>query len=443
MASVPKFYLRNKPSKDGKHQIILKYSFNGQRLEYYCGISIKPDDYNAEYWKGKKKPVKLSAVNGININNRLIDIQADTLSIISDTKGEDLNPAYIREKLDLIYKPKPVEPTKQQELAPEYEISFIKYFEKVIKDSRNGIRLMKKPSSKAGQRYSERAIKNYGVTLSAIKRYVKYYGFTDLKFEYIDEDFYNSFRGFCYNTESKEKATFAGYIKDIKTLMAETGRDNQTTEFIKPTYEADTVALTTQQIDLIANLDLNDTDKYYTNDIGKKISFDTLGRVRDLFLIGSYTGLRFSDFSRLDINTIDGNFIRLKQQKTSDRVTIPIMSKLKPVLAKYKELPTITNQKFNDYIKHVAELAGLTEIRTVSNTKGNKINIEKRPLYKLVSSHCCRRSYATNMFKAGIPPMLIMSATGHKTEQSFLKYIRANNDDKAKLLADVMSKLGL
>jgi len=62
----------------------------------------------------------------------------------------------------------------------------------------------------------------------------------------------------------------------------------------------------------------------------------------------------------------------LKQTKTGNRVTIPIMSKLRPVLSKYQErLPTISNQKSNDYLKHVARLAGLTKNRTFSNTKRN------------------------------------------------------------------------
>lgn len=47
------------------------------------------------------------------------------------------------------------------------------------------------------------------------------------------------------------------------------------------------------------------------------------------------------------------------------------------------------------------------------------------------------------MFKVRIPTLLIMSATGHKTEKSFLKYIRATNEDKSRLLADWMDKLGI
>ena len=146
----------------------------------------------------------------------------------------------------------------------------------------------------------------------------------------------------------------------------------------------------------------------------------------------------------LDETLVKGNFIKIKQTKTSGRVTIPIMSKLRTVLDKYPEaLPTLSSQNFNDYFKIVGELAGLTDITKQTNHKGNTENVTFTPLYQLLSSHICRRSYATNMFKAGIPSMLIQSATGHKTESSFLKYIRASDDTKAQLLAKALQNLGL
>lgn len=436
----PKFYLDTKPLKDGKFQLLLSYSFNGHRLKYYPNINLKEDDYVKDYWKGNKKPIKLTAAHAPQYNSLLKNIEADAIRLVTETKGEDLNPSYIREQLDLIYKVKPAEP---EPLTEFIETSFIKHFEKVIKDSRNGKRLIKR-GTKSGQRYGASAIKNYGITLSAINRYLKFNGKKDLEFTEVNQSFYNDFLHFCYEIEQKEKATFAGYVKNIKTLMAEVDLKSQTVNFTKPTYEAHTVYLTSQQIDLLASLDLSNPESYVTNDKGARIYYPTLERVRDLFLIGAYTGLRFSDFSVLNSKSINGNYIEVKQIKTGGLVTIPIMSKLKPVLAKYaNELPTISNQKFNDYIKHVAELAGLNKIEVIRNTKGNKENTTKAPLHALITSHCCRRSYATNMFKAGVPPMLIMGSTGHKTESSFLKYIRTDSKEKAKLLAETMQKLGL
>ncbi|RZJ54096.1 MAG: hypothetical protein EOO44_06280 [Flavobacterium sp.] len=433
----PKIYIRQKANKDGKHQLLLSYFFNSNRLEYYTGISVNKTDYVENYFKGNKKPIKQTAAYAAYYNDKLKNIEADAVKLATEAKGDNLNAQFVREQLDLIYKPKPIEPEPISEFV---ETSFIKFFEKAIADSKSGKRLI----ANTGQRYSLSMIKHYGVTLSALKRYLKFIEQKDLSIQDVDADFYERFRDFCYNEESKEKTTFGGYIRDIKTLMNQNGNSKQIETFKKPSYEADTIYLTTIELQKLADLDLSDSTKFYRNKKNQNIYYHTLDKVRDLYLIGAYTGLRFSDFSKLEIKSVEGNFIKLKQQKTGNRVVIPIMSKLKPVLSKYpNELPTISNQKFNDYIKHIAELAGLTEVRTMTNTKGNKLNTFKVQLNSLVTSHSCRRSYATNMFKAGVPPMLIMSATGHKTESSFLKYIRATSEDKAKLLAETLEKLGL
>nr|WP_294894358.1 tyrosine-type recombinase/integrase [uncultured Pedobacter sp.] len=432
----PKVYLRPKPSKDGKHQILISYFIQGKRLEYYTGISIKKTDFK----NTGEHSIKSTALHSASFNQKIKNIKADAVKFATEAKGDDINPKFIREQLDAIYKPREDDNTQ---LEQPKETSFIKYFEKAINDSKAGKRLIS-TGKRNGSRYSLRAIKNYSVSLSAIKRYLEYSELKDLSFDDIDKDFYNGFRDFCYNIENKEKSTFAGYIKDIKTLMSESEHLFKTKDFVLPSYESDTIYLTNEEIDKISNIDLSDSTKHFTNIEGEKIFYPTLDRVRDLYLIGAYSGLRFSDLQELELNSIEGNFIRLKQAKTGARVAIPVMSKLKPIILKYPDqLPTISNQKFNQYIKYVAELAGLNEVRTIKNTKGNKENSTKHPLYSLITSHSCRRSYATNMFKAGVPPMLIMSATGHKTESSFLKYIRATNEDKAKLLAEALNKLGL
>ena len=438
----PKFYLEPRPSTDQIQAINMFYSFNGARLQYYTGIRIEIKYFRPECNTSDTiKPIKSTAPFAAQLNSKLTDIKTDAIKLVNDTKGENLNVKYIREQLDLIYKPKNLKPPLSTEATPPS--TFITFFERIIEDSKSGKRLISSGKNN-GSRYTRNAYKNYGITLSAVKRYLNYRGIKDLTFQDIRKSFYEDFRDYCYNIEQKEKSTFGSYIKDIKTVMSESNTPGfKTQDFVMPSYEADTLYLTASEIDKIAALDLSDKTRMFNTPKGS-ISYNTLDKVRDLFLVGCFTGLRFSDFSTLEPSSIESNFIKLKQVKTGGRVTIPIINSLRPILNKYKDaLPTISNQKFNDYIKHVAYLAGLTENRKMKNTKGNLTNESTSPLYCLITSHCCRRSYATNMFKAGVPPMLIMSATGHKTETSFLKYIRANNDDKAKLLAETLQKLGL
>ncbi|WP_069658627.1 tyrosine-type recombinase/integrase [Arcticibacter eurypsychrophilus] len=458
----PKFYLEPRPSTDGVQAINMFYSFQGRRLQYYTGVRIEIKHFRPECNSSNTiQPIKNIAPFAESYNKRLKEMASAAVTIVSDTKGEDLTVPYVREQLDLIYKPQPPEPAP----APEFRHTFISYFEQLIEDSKTGKRLIKKRGKSFGKRFTRNSIKNYGVTLSAIKRYLEYADIRTLPFEGVNKDFYEDFMFFCYDIEQKEISTFAGFIKDIKTVMMESKEPGFIADdFIMPSYESDTIYLNSNEIDRIANLDLSSYARFVTHQVvardkaGKnilntkgdktykpeKVTYKVLDKCRDLFLIGAYTGLRFGNFSNLDTQSVSGNFIKVKQIKTGARVTIPIMEKLKPVLAKYPtELPTLSNQKFNAYIKLVSELAGLTDIRIIKNYKGNIESETSQPLYSLVTSHCCRRSYATNMFNKGVSPMLIMSATGHKSESNFLKYIRTTDEQKANLLAETFVKLGL
>ncbi len=440
----PKFYLEPRPTPNNAQAINMFYSFAGQRLQYYTGVRIDVNYYRKECNDSNTiPPIKTTAPNATIFNQRLKNIATDAIKIVNEAKGKNLNIKYVTAQLDLIYKPKQAEPEPEK----PFEHNFISFFEQLLKDTQSGKRLISQGKN-VGKKYTLNSIKNYSTALVAVKRYLDFEGIKLLPLNEVNKDFYESFRNFCYDVEKKEVSTFAGYVKRIKSVMFESGTTTfKIKEFQTPFYEADTIYLTLAEIDKLANLDLKDGTKNITRHLNNKaeqISYTTLNKTRDIFLIGAYSGLRFCDINALEPQSIDGNFIKVKQIKTGGRITIPIMSRLRPILDKYpNELPTLSNQKFNDYIKEVGKLAGLTEMRTVKNFKGNTYNETQSPLYALITSHCCRRSYATNMFKAGVPPMLIMSATGHKTETSFLKYIRANNEDKANLLAETLTKLGL
>lgn len=96
----------------------------------------------------------------------------------------------------------------------------------------------------------------------------------------------------------------------------------------------------------------------------------------------------------------------------------------------------ISQQKFNDYLKEVCELAGINDLITFYQTRGEKREQITLPKYQLITSHTARRSFATNAFKAGLPSISIMKITGHKTERSFLKYIKITKEENAKLIME-------
>ena len=79
----------------------------------------------------------------------------------------------------------------------------------------------------------------------------------------------------------------------------------------------------------------------------------------------------------------------------------------------------------------VALRAGINEPVTIERSKGVFIVGQVIEKHNLVTSHTARRSAATNMFLGGIPPISIMQITGHKTESSFMKYLKMSAKDNA------------
>jgi integrase len=153
-----------------------------------------------------------------------------------------------------------------------------------------------------------------------------------------------------------------------------------------------------------------------------------------MFIIGCDTGLRFSDLSRLTKDNINSdNTISIKTQKTGKVVVIPMTPRVKTIFEKYNYvLPdSISNQKYNEYLKDIARRANLKEpISTTRTIKGMLVTrtVEK---WELVTSHTARRSFATNAFLADVPAIAIMKITGHKTESAFMKYIKMTAKDNA------------
>jgi integrase len=120
-------------------------------------------------------------------------------------------------------------------------------------------------------------------------------------------------------------------------------------------------------------------------------------------------------------------YISIQTQKTGETVIIPCNPIVKQIFAKHGgKLPRpISNQKFNDYIKEVCREAGLTETGRLTKTP-------QKPLFDCISAHTARRSFATNMYLSGFPPIEIMKITGHRSEKTFLKYIRITKEETAK-----------
>jgi hypothetical protein len=415
-----KFYLKDKKSKE-ETQVYLQFNFNyfetditGKKkyvkLRYYTGEKINPRFWNSEKQRAKETK-KFSGYS--EFNNRLNDIEKSIFDIYRQVKNdkEIPTPELLKEKL-LTHYNKYTKPTKEPHLY-----SLFSYFEYFIKDN--------------SKRKQKNTIKKYKTTLTHLKNFAEIKGYKDILFKDISLDFYYDFSDYLTLDLRLAGNTVGIYIKILKTVLNDAYEkgihDNKTHKnkkfkvFDEPTEK---IYLTDNELTAIYNLDLSNNKR--------------LDKVRDLFIIGCYTALRFSDFNRIKKENIieNGRILKFHTQKTDELVYIPIHYRVVEIMQKYDNSapPTISNQKMNAYIKEVGKLAGIDEVIIRSQKKGN-LQIEKKyKKYELITTHTARRSGATNMFKSGIPPINIMKITGHRTEKAFMRYIRITQEENAKTL---------
>ena len=183
---------------------------------------------------------------------------------------------------------------------------------------------------------------------------------------------------------------------------------------------------------------------------------DALENAKDWLIIGCYLGQRVSDLLTLtkdNISVKNGiRLIELTQTKTGKKVAIPLDQKVEDILSKRNgDFPrAISKAKFNRHIKDVAKIAGINEPTKGAKTVVKVINGKRTQRkehgifekWELVTSHICRRSFATN-FYGEIPTALLKSVTGHSTEKQFLEYIGKTEIDQAQQLAEYFTKLNM
>lgn len=168
-----------------------------------------------------------------------------------------------------------------------------------------------------------------------------------------------------------------------------------------------------------------------------------LERVRDVFLFQCFTGLRYSDVFNLRRSDIKGDYIEVTTVKTSDSLIIELNDHSRAILEKYKDvefendkaLPVITNQKMNDYLKELAELAKINEPVRQTYYKGNERIDEVTPKYALLGTHAGRRTFICNALALGIPPQVVMKWTGHSDYKAMKPYINIADDIKANAMS--------
>jgi integrase len=406
------FYLKKKEEATGKSLIYLQFKYDGRKLVYSFGQTINP-----KQWNSSKQRVKSNSIT-----------TADGDYSLNDTLDEY---ARICEKA---YKEEQKNGVPEPDTLKRYLIAF-RNRNKVADDTPTLYKLIDRfIAGEIKNRGKEKAPATLSKYATAKKHLMEFETKTryPVNFETINLDFFYKYvthlrnKGLGQNTISKQIDFVQTFMNEAFDLKYTKNVEYKNKKFSVTTEESDAVYLTDKEIIDLYNFDFSQDKK--------------LEQVRDLFVFGCCVGLRFSDFSVIKpqhiITTDNEKFIRLTTQKTGEQVVIPCNPLVLRIFEKYAHNPnslpkSISNQKFNKYIKEACKEAGMTE-------KGRLASEPEKELWETVSSHTARRSFCTNLYLDGFPPIEIMKISGHRTEKNFLTYLKVSKLDAAKRLSKHM-----
>jgi integrase len=366
---------------------------------------------NSKDWSNKKgQPLNTKSAELKQLDKDLKQMGIDLLNHYNNSIGKKtLNIQWLRDFI-----------TPPQELK-EIPNKLVVYFDYYITHKKNEL--------------SKASLKKLNVIKALIERFEaftnKVYYIND-----IDINFKLSFENYC-KSENYAPNTIARTINFIKTICYHARNNGIETHFqldsITTKYhKVEKVYLNLDELKLIEKVQLENDNQL---------------NARDWLLISCETGQRVSDFLKFTKEMIryqgDKPLIEFTQVKTGKIMTVPLSKKVMAILKKRKgNFPkSMSDQKYNDYIKEVCKTAKLN-----NKVKGSIIEVDKKngikrkktgvfEKWQLVTSHIGRRSFATNNY-GRIPTSLLIGATGHSSEKLFLEYIGKSDEQKALQLAE-------
>ena len=377
--------------------ILLCISYDGKRLQTSIKEKIEPNK-----WSKLKQRVKSSYSEAFNINSYLDKIEATAKKIYYECKMEGYSPTTDGLK-EMIF---------SKLNGGNKKLSFYEFVEEFTELSKNSKK--------------KETIDDYNYTIKSLKEFEKYKR-RRIDWDTLDMKFYDTYMEFQYNVKGNSKNLFGKRIKNIKTFLnaAYERGDNKHLMykgFKRLQEDTDTIYLDEKEIDKMYKLNLTKNKR--------------LERIRDLFIVECLTGVRYGDLMKITKENVLKDSIRIKVSKTGQTLHTLLLPTTEKILKKYKyNLPKISNSNYNKYIKEVGEQSSINQIVThESNRRGKAVSF-KRKKYQLITTHTARRSFATNMYKRGYSPIVIMSITGHKKESTFLKYIRITNEESVRMIS--------
>jgi integrase len=422
-----KLYLKSPLKKESL--IIAKIMWFNYQLSYSTKQSVV-----TEYWiKESKAGDRIQRVKQTNaypvnteinlaLDNLRAAIQKVFIRYTNDNPTSYPTVAQLKEELDLYLK------RGKQRVIEKTLPNFMEYFKEFIERSKRGIRINRKTS----QALSKDTIKTYNTLWGHLEQYDN-----NLKWEDINPSFHTDYTDWLIETYDLSNSSVGKDFSIIKVVCSEAYYEkiNKFDDYTDPRFSvsretSSSIYLTNEDLNILWNLDLSHTKN--------------LEETRDLFLLGCYTGLRFSDYSKIKKEQIDGNKLHVKTVKGGKQLLVSLKSSnAQAIVDKYNnELPKGTvNQVFNRHLKEICkDIPQFKMLIEKSYTKGGKRVVEEIAKFEMIKSHSARRSFCSNEVNAGTPVPIIMANSGHTTEKSFWKYVKLSNTHYHDMFSDILEE---
>lgn len=395
--------------------IRMRVIFASQRIEFTTGYRI-----DTAKWDADKQRVKNGCTNKLKqsaseINADLLRQYTEIQNIFKEFEVQNVlpTPTQIKDSFNARMKDAPA---TEQETAEEPKTSFWEAFEEFVRECG-------KQNDWTDATYEK---------FAAVKNHLKEFR-DELSFDTFTENGLNDYVDFLRNKKDMRNSTIGKQIAFLKWFLRWSFKkeynQNMAYDSFKPKLKntpKKVIFLTWEELNRLKDYKIPPTKQY-------------LERVRDVFLFCCFSGLRYSDVYNLKRSDIKPDHIEVTTVKTADSLIIELNNHSKAILDKYKgvhfenhkALPVISNQKMNDYLKELGELAEINEPVRETYYKGNERIDEITPKYALLSTHAGRRTFICNALALGIPAQVVMKWTGHSDYKAMKPYIDIADDIRA------------
>ncbi len=392
--------------------IRMRVIYASQRIEFTTGYRI-----DVAKWDADKQRVKNGCTNKLKqsaseINADLLKYYTEIQNVFKEFEVRETMPTTQQLKDAFNLRMKDTHGEQQEDVR----ISFWEVFDEFVKECGNQNDWTKSTYEK----------------FAAVKAHIKEFK-EDVAFEYFDEFGLNEYVNFLRDEKDMRNSTIGkqiGFLKWFLRWSFKKGYHQHTAyDTFKPklkTTPKKVIFLTWDELNKLKDYQIPQ-DKQY------------LERVRDVFLFCCFSSLRYSDVRNLKRSDVKPDHIEVTTVKTADSLIIELNDHSKAILEKYKDiqfeddmvLPVISNQKMNDYLKELGELAEIDEPVRETYYKGNERIDEIFPKYALLSTHAGRRTFICNALALGIPAEVVMKWTGHSDYKAMKPYIDIADSIKA------------